>query len=96
MSAVCRNGPNHEALDQSVVFDESFQGGFFEDDDYCRRAVEAGFKLGIIEDSFVHHHLSASFDQLGKQRKQEIFDANKAVYERKWGEWKPHSPRVQR
>lgn len=76
------------------VLDESFQGGFFEDDDYCRRATDAGFKLGIVEDAFVHHHLSASFDQLGKERKQEIFDANKAVYERKWGAWIPHSSRV--
>ncbi|MBL39628.1 MAG: hypothetical protein CMP07_14605 [Xanthomonadales bacterium] len=87
---------SRKVIDSIGLLDESFQGGFFEDDDYCRRAVEAGFKLGIVEDSFVHHHLSASFDQLGKQRKQEIFDANKAVYERKWGEWKPHSPRVQR
>lgn len=84
---------SRRVIERVGFLDESFQGGFFEDDDYCRRAVDAGFKLGIVEDSFVHHHLSASFDQLGKQRKQEIFDANKAVYERKWGAWKPHSAR---
>lgn len=84
---------SRQVIDSIGLLDESFKGGFFEDDDYCRRAVEAGFRLGIVEDAFVHHHLSASFDQLGVQRKQEIFDANKAVYERKWGEWRPHSSR---
>lgn len=84
---------SRRVIDRIGLLDESFQGGFFEDDDYCRRAIEAGFKLGIVEDAFVHHHLSASFDQLGKERKQEIFEANKAVFERKWGEWKPHSSR---
>jgi len=84
---------SRQVIDRIGLLDESFKGGFFEDDDYCRRAVDAGFRLGIVEDAFVHHHLSASFDQLGKQRKQEIFDANKAVYERKWGEWTPHSSR---
>lgn len=84
---------SRRVIDSVGLLDESFQGGFFEDDDYCRRATEAGFRLGIVEDSFVHHHLSASFDKLGKQRKQEIFAANKAVYEAKWGEWKPHSSR---
>ena len=84
---------SRRVIDEIGLLDESFEGGFFEDDDYCRRATGAGFKLGIVEEAFVHHHLSASFDQLGTQRKQEIFEANKAVYERKWGAWKPHSSR---
>jgi len=84
---------SRKVIENVGLLDESFSGGFFEDDDYCRRAVDAGFKLAIIEDSFVHHHLSASFDLLGAERKQEIFDSNRAIYEKKWGRWKAHRHR---
>jgi GT2 family glycosyltransferase/glycosyltransferase involved in cell wall biosynthesis len=74
--------------------DEAFGIGFFEDDDYCRRVERAGFAIACAEDVFVHHHLSASFDALGVERKRELFERNKAIYEAKWGEWKPHAYRA--
>ncbi|WP_395687269.1 glycosyltransferase [Caenimonas koreensis] len=70
--------------------DEAFGLGFFEDDDYCNRARQAGWQLAIAEDVFVHHHLSASFDKLKSSTRQELFEKNKAIYERKWGPWVPH------
>lgn len=70
--------------------DERFGLGFFEDDDYCRRVEQAGYRIAVAEDVFVHHHLSASFDQLDSARRQALFDANKALYEEKWGAWTPH------
>lgn len=70
--------------------DEAFGLGFFEDDDYCKRAQQAGWKIGSAEDVFVHHHLSASFNLVGAERKKELFERNKIIYEAKWGEWKPH------
>lgn len=70
--------------------DERFGLGFFEDDDYCQRVVEAGYRIAVAEDVFVHHHLSASFDQLEPARRQALFEANKALYEEKWGAWTPH------
>jgi len=73
--------------------DEDFKFGFFEDDDYCRRVRAAGYRIAIADDCFVHHHLSATFDALGAERKQEIFEANKRVYEAKWGSWQPHAYR---
>lgn len=73
--------------------DEAFGLGFFEDDDYCRRAGQAGWKVACAEDVFVHHHLSASFDQVGAERKRELFERNKAIYESKWGAWKAHAYR---
>ena len=73
--------------------DEAFGIGFFEDDDYCRRVEQAGLGIACAEDVFVHHHLSASFDKLKAERKKELFDANKAIYEAKWGMWEPHSYR---
>ncbi len=73
--------------------DERFGLGFFEDDDYCNRVREAGFSTAVAEDVFVHHHLSASFDQLDQERRQALFERNKALYEEKWGPWTAHQYR---
>lgn len=73
--------------------DESFGLGFFEDDDYCRRVLAKGHRIACAEDVFVHHHLSASFDAIGAERKAELFARNKAIYEAKWGPWIPHGYR---
>ena len=70
--------------------DERFGLGFFEDDDYCRRVRQAGLRIAVAEDVFVHHHLSASFDLLDERRRQALFERNRALYEDKWGPWVPH------
>ncbi len=70
--------------------EERFGLGFFEDDDYCQRVRKAGFQVAVAEDVFIHHHLSASFEQLDEDSRQALFERNKAIYEEKWGPWKPH------
>jgi GT2 family glycosyltransferase len=77
-------------FEQVGLLDEGFGLGFFEDDDYCQRIKQIGKRVVCAEDVFVHHELSASFNKLASQRKQELFEKNKAYYESKWGEWKPH------
>ena len=72
---------------------EDYGRGFFEDDDYCRRVEAAGLNVVCADDVFVHHHLSASFDKLGGNEKQELFARNKAIYENRWGSWIPHQYR---
>jgi len=79
--------------EQVGPMDEAFGVGFFEDDDYCRRVQAAGLRVVVADDVFIHHHLSASFDALKAEKKQELFERNKAVYEAKWGAWKPHAYR---
>ncbi|WP_288842425.1 glycosyltransferase [uncultured Deefgea sp.] len=74
--------------------DEAFGLGFFEDDDYCRRVEQAGFKCFCVDDVFVHHNLSASFNKLGTKKKQALMEANLAIYEKKWGKWESHSYRA--
>lgn len=64
--------------------------GFFEDDDYCKRVQQTHWHLAAVEDSFVHHHLSASFNKLKNNKKEILMHKNKAIFEGKWGEWKPH------
>ncbi|HEX5353165.1 MAG TPA: glycosyltransferase [Rhodanobacteraceae bacterium] len=80
--------------EQVGPMDEAFGVGFFEDDDYCRRVEQAGWGIACAEDVFVHHHLSASFNKLKQEKKQAMFEQNKAIYEAKWGPWKPHRYRV--
>ena len=70
--------------------DERFGLGFFEDDDYCKRVAAEGYRIAVAEDVFVHHHLSASFDEIDDERRQALFDRNRALYEEKWGTWTPH------
>ena len=76
--------------------DEQFGVGFFEDDDYCRRLEQNGLQRRCVEDAFVHHQLSASFNKLKAEVKQKLFEQNKALYEAKWGPWTPHGYRARR
>jgi GT2 family glycosyltransferase/glycosyltransferase involved in cell wall biosynthesis len=79
-----------DVLEKVGLLDEVYGMGFFEDDDYCRRVEQAGFKIVIADDVFVHHHLSASFNALGQDEKQAQMQRNKAIYEQRWGQWRPH------
>jgi GT2 family glycosyltransferase len=72
------------------LLDESYGMGFFEDDDYCQRVQKEKYEIFCAEDVFIHHHLSASFDQMKTKTRQELFEKNKKIYEAKWGEWQPH------
>ena len=74
--------------------DEAYGLGFFEDDDYCMRVRQAGLRVVCVEDVFVHHHLSASFDKLPSKTRRDLMAKNKALYESKWGKWEPHDYRV--
>ncbi|HQR04671.1 MAG TPA: glycosyltransferase [Rhodocyclaceae bacterium] len=80
-------------MEQVGLLDEAFGLGFFEDDDYCRRVEQCGYKIACAEDVFVHHHLSASFLKMEKEARRAIYRSSKSVYEKKWGKWEPHAKR---
>lgn len=44
--------------------DESFSLGFYEDADFCCRAVRAGVDVQVMEEAFVYHTGSASFSTI--------------------------------
>lgn len=79
-----------EVIDTVGLICEDYGLGFFEDDDYCKRVLLEGWEIAAVEDSFVHHHLSASFDKLKGDKKRKLMEKNQAIFESKWGEWKSH------
>jgi GT2 family glycosyltransferase len=73
-------------LVQSVGFlDEQFGIGMFEDDDFCLRVKKAGYKLAVVEDSFVYHKGSVSFCKLAAAEYRVLFERNKSYFFTKHG-----------
>jgi GT2 family glycosyltransferase len=52
-----------EVINKIGSFDERFSPGNFEDDDLCMRIIEAGYKMMLCNDSFIHHFGSSSFNK---------------------------------
>jgi len=65
--------------------DESFGLGFFEDDDFCFRASDAGFDLLVALDVFIHHYGNCTFHGLDIDAMAHLRN-NFAKFRAKWGE----------
>jgi GT2 family glycosyltransferase len=76
-------------LEEVGLLDEAYGMGYFEDDDYCRRARQANYRLVIADDVFVHHYSSVSFDALGPKAAEQMA-RNRVIFEERWGPWQPH------
>lgn len=73
-----------ELLDKIGGFDERFEYGSFEDDDLCLRAVQAGYQLQIVMDSFIHHHGHATFTGNKDLNIQYLYSTNRQKFIDKW------------
>lgn len=72
-----------DVIDKIGNFDERFLLGNFEDDDLCLRAINAGFKLIVANDVFVHHFQSKSFKE-NKINYHVNFMQNRQRFLHKW------------
>ena len=77
-----------EVIDRIGNLDERFGIGCYEDDDFCRRSIEAGYRCVIAQDAFVHHFGSRTFLGRGVDLGQ-VLQGNRQVYEAKWSQTKP-------
>ena len=66
--------------------DESYGVGNFEDDDYCLRAIRAGYRLCVAEDAFVFHYGGRTFAGMGltDEKWQGLIDENERRFFEKW------------
>ena len=71
---------------EAGLFDESFGIGNYEDDDYCKRVIAAGYKLVIAEDAFVFHYGHRTFLGMGvtDERWRGLMAENRFRFTRKW------------
>ncbi|QDU10762.1 glycosyltransferase [Gimesia aquarii] len=72
-----------EVVNQIGTLDEQFGIGCFEDDDFCRRAITAGYRTVIAVGAFVHHFGSRSFIGSGADFAG-IMQENERKYRKKW------------
>ena len=64
-------------------FDEVYGMGYFEEKDFCKRAVNEGYICIRAKSSYVFHKDKLSFNKLGNRDK--IFSENERIYNEKWG-----------
>jgi GT2 family glycosyltransferase/tetratricopeptide (TPR) repeat protein len=72
-----------KVLETIGLLDERFGIGNFEDDDFCRRAADAGFKAAIARGAFVHHFGSVTFASQGIDMNG-LLRRNAQMYREKW------------
>jgi N-acetylglucosaminyl-diphospho-decaprenol L-rhamnosyltransferase len=66
-------------------FDENFRIGQYEDTDFFLRASQAGFRLGTVGGSFLHHFGSVTQNSIKTNRVVKPYALeNKAYFIRKW------------
>jgi len=74
-----------ELIDRIGKFDEIFGMGYYEDEDFSRRALAAGYRCIRVLDALVLHHVSVSFGK-NAERKRQLGEYNRAIYEQRWGD----------
>jgi GT2 family glycosyltransferase len=72
-----------EVIERVGFLDERFGIGCFEDDDYSRRVRQAGYRLVIARDAFVHHFCGKTFIGAGIDY-DHLLQTNRALYRQKW------------
>lgn len=74
-----------EVLTRVGLFDERYSPGHYEDDDYCYRARQLGYRLLICGDTLVYHAGSASFKAFYSEGWNELIERNRRRFIEKWG-----------
>lgn len=69
-------GMNQNAIKEVGIFDEdTFEKGYGEENDWCQRAIDAGYRNVYVENLFVHHNHGGSFPSETKKRLMEENEA---------------------
>jgi GT2 family glycosyltransferase/tetratricopeptide (TPR) repeat protein len=83
----------HAVVEAIGLLDERFGIGCYEDDDYCLRAIRAGWRAVIARDAFIHHYGGRTFLGSGADLAA-ILRENGRRFREKWRSPAPALPRV--
>ncbi len=72
-----------EVIEKIGFLDESYGQGYYEDNDYSRRAQGAGYRCLRLLDTYVWHDIEGSFKQ--DPRREEKRRENETRYHSRWG-----------
>lgn len=72
-----------EVIQKIGYLDETFGEGYWEDNDYSKRAQKAGFRCLRLLDTYVWHDVGASFQKTAERREKE--KKNEGLYYQRWG-----------
>jgi O-antigen biosynthesis protein len=75
-----------EVIEKVGNFDEIFSPGNFEDTDFSRRAVKAGYKCVIAKGAYVYHVQNTGFKKI--KDRDARFENNLDIFNKRWGEIK--------
>jgi GT2 family glycosyltransferase/predicted SAM-dependent methyltransferase len=68
------------------LLDELFTPGNHEDDDFSIRMRQAGYRLLLCKDTFIHHYGSVSFKSQEQDLKyRQLLQKNEQKFQKKWG-----------
>jgi O-antigen biosynthesis protein len=73
-----------KVVNEIGLLDERFTPGNYEDDDYSFRMVQAGYKLYLCKNVYIHHFGSASFREAPEEYIR-LLNRNEQKFEEKWG-----------
>jgi GT2 family glycosyltransferase len=73
-----------EVIEKIGHLDEAYEGGYFEDVDYSRKAQQAGYLCIQCDDALVLHYQSVSFKKVS-DTKQRLIERNRKLFEERWG-----------
>ena len=73
-----------EIINKIGLLDEVFSPGNYEDDDYCLRIRNAGYRLVLCRDTFIHHYGSVTFGEQANQYNSLLL-TNRQKFIEKWG-----------
>jgi GT2 family glycosyltransferase len=72
-----------EVFEAIGLLDEQFGIGMFEDDDFCLRTQQKGYKMACLEDVFIFHKGSFSFKKLDQDFYNRLLLENASKFEKK-------------
>ena len=68
--------------DQIGLFDEAYGFGYWEEADFCMRALKAGWRVAVDDGLYIFHHGWGSFQEEGRN---EHMRRNKTIFMARWG-----------